>query len=213
MISLRDSGSHCDSQLAVRPWVATYRAVRDKSREACEYCACNGLSFAEGCVPWNVSSKTTQTPPQTFDDCHLEIARNAVPDVATLALCCVLYSDTVPVWLACFWGPLGMFFGAAGAAKAPTIGESRSAPTPSSKNASVQRGPSVRFHWGLKRTSETPITTVFNTWFLGRLESSVFWGLGGPGGSKRFSEMWGAKVFTFWRGFWGRRSRPDPQNR
>ncbi len=38
-------------------------------------------------------------------------------------------------------------------------------------------------------------------------------GLGGPGDPKTLSKRWGAKPATFSDGFWGRRVRPDFQNR
>jgi hypothetical protein len=44
------------------------------------------------------------------------------------------------------------------------------------------------------------------------LEIIDFCGLGGPGGPRNHSKKWGAKPPTFWKGFWSRRGRPDPNN-
>ena len=38
-------------------------------------------------------------------------------------------------------------------------------------------------------------------------------GLGGPGGPKHHSKIWGAKPPIFWNGFPGPPGRPDPGNR
>ena len=53
----------------------------------------------------------------------------------------------------------------------------------------------------------------FNAWFWGRPGIVDFWGLGGPGGRKTPSEWRGASRPTLWKGFPGRRDRPDLQNR
>ncbi len=52
-------------------------------------------------------------------------------------------------------------------------------------------------------------TRVFNTWFWGRTAIVDF---GGLGGGRTLSKGWGASCPTFWKGFPGRRGRPDPQN-
>jgi hypothetical protein len=44
-------------------------------------------------------------------------------------------------------------------------------------------------------------------------EVSYFGGLGGPGGPGGPSKRPSAAPKDVWKGFWGRRSRPDPQNR
>ena len=43
-------------------------------------------------------------------------------------------------------------------------------------------------------------------------EIGHFGGLGGPGSPGNHSKRCGAKPRTFWKGFPGRRGRPDPQN-
>ncbi len=54
-----------------------------------------------------------------------------------------------------------------------------------------------------------PRTWVFNTWLLGRPGIAHFCGLGGLGGPKILAKRWGASRPIFWKGFLGRRGRPD----
>jgi hypothetical protein len=63
----------------------------------------------------------------------------------------------------------------------------------------------------VQTANNIPHTKVFNTWCVAKLENAVSRGLGGPGGPRDPSKCPSASPKDAWRGFWGRRGRPDPK--